>query len=79
MILKSVKFSQHENTKDEWKLEEVPFSKINLIVGKNATGKSMTLNIISSLSKLLSREKKLPFQSGNFLVKFVTIRTCAIR
>lgn len=60
MLLKSLKFSRSNN----WSLEGKPiegeynqpvtFSDINLIVGKNATGKSKTINILRQLSDLLS-------------------------
>jgi predicted ATPase len=39
--------------------QPVSFQKINLIVGKNATGKSKTINVIRQLSDLLSGDVKL--------------------
>ena len=38
----------------------------NLIVGKNATGKSRIISIISTLGKLLSGHVKMVYVDGNF-------------
>ncbi|MBN1664697.1 MAG: ATP-binding protein [Deltaproteobacteria bacterium] len=70
MQLKTVKYSQYENTPRLWKLENCTLDEINLVVGKNATGKSMTLNIIRGLAIILSRQRQLPFISGNYHVVF---------
>lgn len=70
MRLKSITYSQFENSPNEWDLEEFSLSNINLLVGKNATGKSRTLNIIRGLGNLLSGDIKLQFSSGNYKVTF---------
>ena len=69
MFLKSIKFCRFKGQKYEWSMEGKPengvdeqpvaFQNINLIVGKNATGKSKTVNTIRQLSDLLSGEDKL--------------------
>lgn len=69
MFLKSIKFCRFKGKEYEWSLEGKPlngrgnqpvdFQEINLIVGKNATGKSKTINIIRQLSDLLSGDVKL--------------------
>jgi hypothetical protein len=41
-----------------------------MIVGKNSTGKSRTLNIIHALGNLVSGDIKLQFMSGNYKVLF---------
>jgi energy-coupling factor transporter ATP-binding protein EcfA2 len=69
MFLKSVEYTQYEETPRLWKLEGCTFGNINLIVGKNATGKTRTLNIINSLASMLSGERKL-FISGHYNVEF---------
>lgn len=70
MILKSMKYSEYPHNQEEWHLEEFSLEKINLIVGKNAAGKTRTLNIIGGLAKLLSSDSKLIFDTGNYDVQF---------
>ena len=70
MFLKSIEYAQHEGTPRLWKLEGCTLGNINLIVGKNATGKSRTLNVINGLANLLSGERKLQYMSGNYNVEF---------
>lgn len=53
MLLQSIKFSEWAGTAQEWILEDFPLGKKNLVVGKNSTGKSRTLNVINSLAKSL--------------------------
>jgi energy-coupling factor transporter ATP-binding protein EcfA2 len=54
MILKKVKYSQCEGNDREWTLLDFCPQQINLVVGKNATGKTKTLNSISSLAHLIT-------------------------
>jgi AAA15 family ATPase/GTPase len=69
MFLKNIKFCRFKGQQYEWSIEGKPlngvgeqpvsFQKINLVVGKNATGKSKTINTIRQLSDLLSGDVKL--------------------
>ena len=43
----------------EWRVEECRLSQTNLIVGKNATGKSKIVRTIYTLSELLSNSRSL--------------------
>ena len=43
----------------EWRVEECRLSEINLIVGKNASGKSKIVRAIHTLSELLSNSRSL--------------------
>ena len=70
MQLESITYTQHEGKPEEWRITDFTFDNINLIVGKNATGKTRTLNIIKALGNLLSGDIKLTFTSGNFKVVF---------
>lgn len=70
MLLESIRYAEYEGTRREWKLEEFALDAINLIVGKNATGKSRILNIIGNLANLLCGYRKMEYLSGNFEVKF---------
>lgn len=53
MRLKSLRFIENEGTVQEWTLEGLVLGTKNLIVGKNSTGKSRTLNVIHALSRYL--------------------------
>jgi len=69
MKLKAIKFCRFEGEKGEWSIEGKPidktdqqfltFENINLIVGKNATGKSRTIDAIRQIADLLSGDVKL--------------------
>lgn len=69
MFLKNIKFCRFKGQKYEWSMEGKPlngvdgqpvaFQEINLVVGKNATGKSKTIDTIRQLSDLLSGEGRL--------------------
>ncbi|MCU0445789.1 MAG: ATP-binding protein [Microscillaceae bacterium] len=48
MVLKSIKYTECKSTNKEWAIDEFSLNKINLIVGKNASGKTRTLNCLSN-------------------------------
>src|ERR1700730_3819083 len=52
-------------------LDELPLKNINLIVGKNASGKSRVLNILNNLARLISGQQQQVFASGNSTLHFV--------
>lgn len=54
MRLEKLEYSQFENEPREWKFAECTFEGVNLIVGKNATGKTRTLNVLRGLAAQLS-------------------------
>ncbi|MFA5791670.1 MAG: AAA family ATPase [Candidatus Paceibacterota bacterium] len=70
MILESIKYAEFKGTNKEWSLTHPNLGKVNLIVGKNASGKTRTVNIISSLSNLLSGKVKPNLQSSDYNVVF---------
>lgn len=70
MRLKSISYNQFEGEPNQWILEKFSLVNINLLVGKNATGKSKTLSIIKSLGNLVAGDIKLHYRSGNYEVKF---------
>ncbi len=69
MRLKAIKYSEFDGSAQVWILEELTLGTVNLLVGKNATGKSRTLNIISSLATLLAGTTK-PGLSGKYEATF---------
>lgn len=70
MQIKSIKYKQFEDSERFWNLNEINFEGINLLVGKNAAGKSKTLNIINGLAGILGENKSLNFNEGNYDVIF---------
>jgi hypothetical protein len=46
MILKKFEYSEKDNQATSWLLNDLGLQKINLPVGKNATGKTRTINAI---------------------------------
>ena len=69
MQLKSMKYSQYKDKPQEWRLEGFTLEAINLIVGRNATGKTRALNVISGLGKMLAGEMSL-VKTGHYEVSF---------
>lgn len=65
MRLLSITYSEFENTPRYWSLAEVTLGSKNLIVGKNSTGKSRTLNVIFALANTLSGPRPMP-ASGTY-------------
>jgi energy-coupling factor transporter ATP-binding protein EcfA2 len=50
MRLVSIKFIEFEGSPQEWRLDDFTLGERNLLVGKNASGKTRTLNIINALA-----------------------------
>ena len=71
MILKSLNYKQFKGKKNKWHLKNCVFSNINLLVGKNASGKSRTINIIKGLGDIFSRIRKLQYLSGDYNIHFL--------
>ena len=70
MRLKSLEYSQYVGDPREWGLVKTFFGDVNLIVGKNANGKTRTVNVISGLAGLLSGKKKPTLTSANYKAVF---------
>lgn len=70
MFLEKICYKQFIDEPRKWELTEVEFGRINLLVGKNSSGKSKTIAIINSLSVILSEFVKLPFIDGDYNVTF---------
>jgi len=64
MRLKSITFSEQVGTPQEWTLGELEIGPKNLLVGKNATGKTRVLNVISGLSKFFQGTAQFPTTAG---------------
>lgn len=70
MRLQSLKYIEHADTPQEWSIEGLSLGQTTLIVGKNATGKSRTLNVIGSLAAQLSGRRS-PSLSGRYECRFI--------
>ena len=63
--LKLVTYSERLGHPKEWTLDGLTLYPINLVVGRNATGKSRTLSVIWTLAKMLVAEPKYrPLHAG---------------
>ena len=70
MQLKKLNFSEFENEPNAWSLDGLIFENTNLLVGKNATGKTNTITKITYLGKMLSGTMPQLLESGNYTVQF---------
>lgn len=60
MRLVNLEYSEYAGLAEEWSVEDLSLGAVNLIVGKNASGKTRTLNAISTLASLLSEGHRIP-------------------
>ncbi len=70
MKLRKLDYSQFAGQAQEWSIMDCTFGDINLIVGRNATGKTRTLDAIRGLSTLLSETGELKWNEGSYNVTF---------
>lgn len=64
MRLQSIRFTENEGNTQEWVLDDLKLGAINLIVGKNSSGKTRTLNVIGALAGFLMRLRPLSGSSS---------------
>lgn len=69
MRLTKITYSEYIGEPQEWQLVDLELGNINLIVGKNASGKSRTLNVIGGLGRLLSNPA-IGVRDGNYSAEF---------
>jgi len=69
MQLKSIEYIQYEGEPEQWSIEGLTFGSINLIVGKNATGKSRVLNIIKNVAGVIAGDRDV-FSNGDSILLF---------
>lgn len=70
MILTKLNYCENEGTANYWKIDDLHFGMLNLIVALNATGKTRLVNVISNLAKILS--KKISIKNGIWDLEFKT-------
>lgn len=67
MILKYISYFENKGNNNYWEIKDVYFSKQNIVVGLNATGKTRLTRIIAAFAAILSAKVKL---NGNWSLKF---------
>ena len=66
MSLKRLRYSDYEGDSRHWSLEDSHFGQINLVVGRNATGKTRLINVLSGLCRILSGQLTEAYDSGTY-------------
>lgn len=67
MSLVKFSYSEYENEPRYWEVTDATFSNVNLIVGKNSSGKSRLMSGINTFARLLSgRQKLIPHEPSHF-------------
>jgi len=66
MRLKKLSYGQYPGSSNAWEFRNLNLGEMNLIVSKNAIGKTRVLNVISGLAKLVSGEKEARYVSGRW-------------
>lgn len=70
MELKYLNYHEFRNKPNEWEIKNLTFGLINLVVGRNAVGKTRMINVLSGLAKLLSHKGKIEYKEGNYQAIF---------
>jgi hypothetical protein len=70
MKLDSISYKQNEDSTDYWGFKDLKLRGIDLIVGKNTSGKTRVLNVISSLAQWLEGEKESSFSVNEYNAGF---------
>ena len=72
MILHSFEYSEFQDHPRGWRLSLTEFGPINLVVGRNAAGKSRLLKVIHAFTQLVAGKQKELFSSGDWGVDLET-------
>lgn len=70
MLLDHIGYKEFQGRDQEWILEGLSLRRRNLLVGKNATGKSRCLNVIGVLAKLLAGQQPPALASADYDARF---------
>jgi hypothetical protein len=71
MILQKIDYHEFDGQLNHWALKPFELGRINLLVGKNATGKTNTITKITWLGNMLAGLQPLLLDSGNYYAEFV--------
>lgn len=70
MFIKSLEYSEAPGDPRSWKVSGLDFGNINLIVGKNASGKSRLISALFGLAQIVAGRIPPKFSSGKWQVIF---------
>jgi hypothetical protein len=70
MILQKISYHEFDGKPNYWELKDLTLEKINLLVGKNATGKTNTITKIAWLGNMLAGLQPQLLNSGNYYAEF---------
>lgn len=70
MQLTELTFSEFDGEPRHWELMPASFGNINLIVGKNSSGKTRLLNVIAGLANLINGRRTDLYDNGHYKAKF---------
>lgn len=65
-MLKKISYTEYSGDPRHWHLAPCDFIDKNLVVGKNATGKSRLLSVINNICALLAGKRVQLFESGRY-------------
>lgn len=66
MPLQSIEFTRNPGRAKQWRLEPLELGPVNLIVGRNASGKTQALSVITALARLITGEARPKLEAGSF-------------
>ncbi len=69
MKLEKLSYTEFESLPSEWTLTNCTFGAINLVVGKNATGKTRMLNVLRGIATLISASDVLEIGEGKYSIE----------
>ncbi len=79
MYLKLINFSKILPNEGGWEVKHCNFNDINLIAGRNASGKTRLLKTINSLVQLLSRRDNIKTRNESELQWQITLQDSLFR
>lgn len=69
MKLEKLTYTEFETLPSQWTLTNCTFGAINLVVGKNATGKTRMLNVLRGIATLISETNVLEIGEGKYSIE----------
>lgn len=69
MKITYLKFSEYSGREREWTLDGFDVGDVNLLVGRNASGKTRLLNVIAGFARLISGKQRSLYDTADYLVR----------
>lgn len=70
MRIKTITYHEYAGQPREWLLDELSLGSVNLLVGKNASGKTRTLNLLRNIGLALAGKRPVSMTGGTFDLLF---------